>query len=127
MIRMPVLIRRAGRPWNAGSSRYRRPAMTEAYSVNLAAAARAACGCHGPAPGRVVRRPDSSEPSFRRATGQPGDLPYPIGARDQALYVPGRMRVREIVPAGATTRYCRRSIPHVTTSGGSWRRPALPR
>jgi hypothetical protein len=28
----------------------------------------AACGCHVPAPGRVVRRRHSSEPSFRRAT-----------------------------------------------------------
>jgi hypothetical protein len=38
---------------------------------------------------------------------QPGDLLYPIGACDQVLYVPGRMRVRKIVPVGATTRYYR--------------------
>ena len=28
----------------------------------------------------------------------PGDLLYPIGVRDQGLYVFGRMRVQEIVP-----------------------------
>jgi hypothetical protein len=44
--------------------------------------------------------PHSSEPSFRRATVQPGDLLYPIGVCDQVLYVLGRMRVREIVPVG---------------------------
>jgi hypothetical protein len=42
--------------------------------------------------------PHTSEPSFRRATVQPGDLLYPIGVRDQVLYVLGRMRVQEIVP-----------------------------
>lgn len=42
--------------------------------------------------------PYSSEPSFRRATMQPGDLLYPIGVRDQVLYVFGRMRVQEIIP-----------------------------
>jgi hypothetical protein len=40
--------------------------------------------------------PHSSEPSFRRAAVQPGDLLYPIGVRDQVLYVFGRMRVQEI-------------------------------
>src|SRR5690242_15047718 len=43
--------------------------------------------------------PHTSEPSFRRATVQPGDLLYPIGVCDQVLYVLGRMRVKEIVPA----------------------------
>jgi hypothetical protein len=43
--------------------------------------------------------PHTSEPSFRRATVHPGDLLYPIGVRDQVLYVFGRMRVQEIVPA----------------------------
>jgi hypothetical protein len=42
--------------------------------------------------------PHTSEPSFRRATVQPGNLLYPIGVRDQVLYVFGRMRVQEIVP-----------------------------
>jgi hypothetical protein len=42
--------------------------------------------------------PHSSEPSFWPATVQPGDLQYPIGVRDQVLYVFGRMRVQEIVP-----------------------------
>jgi hypothetical protein len=41
--------------------------------------------------------PHTSEPSFRRATVQPGDLLYPIGVCDQVLYVFGRMRVQEIV------------------------------
>jgi hypothetical protein len=44
--------------------------------------------------------PHTSEPSFRRATVQPGDLLYPIGVCDQVLYVLGRMRVKEIVPVG---------------------------
>jgi hypothetical protein len=43
--------------------------------------------------------PHTSEPSFRRATVQPGDLLYPIGVCDQVLYALGRMRVKEIVPA----------------------------
>ena len=42
--------------------------------------------------------PHSSEPSFRRATVQPGDLLYPIGVRDQVLYVFGCMHVQEIIP-----------------------------
>ncbi|HEV3381003.1 MAG TPA: hypothetical protein VG142_08495 [Trebonia sp.] len=41
--------------------------------------------------------PHTSEPSFRRATVQPGDLLYPIGVCDQVLYVFGRMRVQEII------------------------------
>jgi hypothetical protein len=44
--------------------------------------------------------PHLSEPSFRRATVQPGDLLYPIGLCDQVLYVLGRMRVQQIVPVG---------------------------
>jgi hypothetical protein len=44
--------------------------------------------------------PHTSEPSFRRATVQPGDLLYPIGVCDQVLYVFGRMRVQEIIPVG---------------------------
>jgi hypothetical protein len=43
--------------------------------------------------------PHLSQPSFRRATVQPGDLLYPIGICDQALYVFGRMRVQEIIAA----------------------------
>jgi hypothetical protein len=42
--------------------------------------------------------PHTSEPSFRRATVQPGDVLYPIGVRDGVVYVFGRMRVQEIVP-----------------------------
>ncbi|MER7283694.1 hypothetical protein ABT369_55680 [Dactylosporangium sp. NPDC000244] len=40
--------------------------------------------------------PHLSEPSFRRAAVQAGDLLYPIGVHRQVLYVFGRMRVREI-------------------------------
>jgi hypothetical protein len=43
--------------------------------------------------------PHLSQPSFRRATVQRGDLLYPIGICDQALYVFGRMRVQEIIAA----------------------------
>lgn len=44
--------------------------------------------------------PHTSEPSFRRATVEPGDMLYPIGVYRQVLYVLGRMRVREIIPVG---------------------------
>ncbi|HEX6448814.1 MAG TPA: hypothetical protein VF060_05070 [Trebonia sp.] len=44
--------------------------------------------------------PHTSEPSFRRATVQPGDALYPIGVCNQVLYVLGRMRVQEIVQVG---------------------------
>jgi hypothetical protein len=44
--------------------------------------------------------PHLSEPSFRRAAVQPGDLLYPIGVCNQVLYVLGRMRVQQIVPVG---------------------------
>ncbi len=44
--------------------------------------------------------PHLSEPSFRRATVQPGDLLYPIGVGDQVLYVFGRLRVHEIIAVG---------------------------
>lgn len=46
--------------------------------------------------------PHTSEPSFRRATVQPGDLLYPIGLCDQVLYVFGRMRVEQIIPVGGS-------------------------
>jgi hypothetical protein len=46
--------------------------------------------------------PHISEPSFRRATVQPGDLLYPIGVCRQVLYVFGRMRVQEIIPVGGS-------------------------
>jgi hypothetical protein len=44
--------------------------------------------------------PHSSQPSFRCATVQPGDLLYPIGVRGRVLHVFGRMRVHEIIPVG---------------------------
>jgi hypothetical protein len=50
--------------------------------------------------------PHISEPSFRRATVQPGDLLYPIGLCDQVLYVFGRMRVQEIIPVGDLGQPC---------------------
>jgi hypothetical protein len=48
--------------------------------------------------------PHTSQPSFGRATVQPGDLLYPIGVCGQVLYVFGRMRVREIVPVDGDRR-----------------------
>jgi hypothetical protein len=44
--------------------------------------------------------PHRSQPSFRRATVQPGDVLYPIGVCGQVLYVLGRMCVQQIVAAG---------------------------
>lgn len=49
--------------------------------------------------------PHTSEPSFRKATVQPGDVLYPIGVRDGVVYVFGRMRVQEIVPVGGDEDY----------------------
>lgn len=46
--------------------------------------------------------PHNSQPSFRRATVQPGDLLYPIGMRNCVLYVFGCLRVQEIVPVGGS-------------------------
>ena len=45
--------------------------------------------------------PHTSEPSFRRATVQPGDLLYPIGVCDFILHVFGRMRVQEVADVGS--------------------------
>jgi hypothetical protein len=59
--------------------------------------------------------PHTSEPSFRRATVQPGDLLYPIGVCDQVLYVLGRISVSEIVQVGDDQ------------GGDSWPLPAPPR
>ena len=53
--------------------------------------------------------PHSSEPSFRRAAVQPGDLLYPIGVCDQVLYVFGRMRVQEIIALDDDDRQSRLS------------------
>jgi hypothetical protein len=63
--------------------------------------------------------PHNSEPSFRRATVQPGDLLYPIGVRDQVLYVFGRMRVQEIVPLDSDDQQSR--LGHYFTHYGGWR------
>ncbi|WP_203655942.1 hypothetical protein [Actinocatenispora rupis] len=55
----------------------------------------------GPSPLAVLfGGPHSSEPSFRRAAVRTGDVLYPIGVCDQALYVFGRMRVRQIRVVG---------------------------
>jgi hypothetical protein len=48
--------------------------------------------------------PHSYQPSFQRATVQPGDLIYLIGVRSQVLYVFGRMRVKEIIAVGGDPR-----------------------
>ena len=74
--------------------------VSEAYSVYWPQARwRQAAGVARPL-GLLFGGPHTSEPSFRRATVQPGDQLYPIGLCDQVLYVFGRMRVKEIIPVG---------------------------
>lgn len=74
--------------------------MSEAYSVYWPQARwRHTAGIAEPL-GLLFGGPHISEPSFRRATVQSGDLLYPIGVCDQMLYVFGRMRVQEIIPVG---------------------------
>jgi hypothetical protein len=63
--------------------------------------------------------PHSSEPSFRRAAVQPGDLLYPVGVRDQVLYVFGRMRVQEIVSLDGDDRQSR--LSHFFDRYREWR------
>jgi hypothetical protein len=92
----------------------------------LAAAAMGSRGCAGQRLAVLSGGPHRSEPSFRRATVQPGDLLYPVGACDQVLYVPGRMRVQQIVPAGEDPELLRSTLPG-TVPGGSWGRPVPPR
>ena len=62
--------------------------------------------------------PHTSEPSFRRATVQPGDLLYPIGVCEQVLYVFGRMRVQEIIPVDDSDQ---RSLDEYFSRYGIWR------
>jgi hypothetical protein len=74
--------------------------VSEAYSVYWPQARwRQAAGVAEPL-SLLFGGPHTSEPSFRRATVQPGDLLYPIGLCDQVLYVFGRMRVQQIIPVG---------------------------
>jgi hypothetical protein len=54
--------------------------------------------------------PHQSEPSFRRATVQPSDLLYPIGMRDQVLYVFGRMRAQQIIPLDSDDQQSRLAL-----------------
>jgi hypothetical protein len=61
--------------------------------------------------------PHTSEPSFRRATVRPGDLLYPIGVRDQVLYLFGRMRVREIIHLDDDQRLLKEYLARY----GAWR------
>jgi len=69
------------------------------YSV-LAAAAMAARSRSGPADGRAIRRSAHFRAQLPARDHPTGDLLYPIGVCDQALYVLGRLRVKEIVPVG---------------------------
>src|SRR5580693_4204492 len=108
---MPGIMRRAVREASeaqvaaCGASRDVRPgrycaAMSEAYSVYWPRQrwrrATGVCQCLAV----LFGGPHLSEPSFRRAAVQPGDLLYPIGVCNQVLYVLGRMRVQQIVPVG---------------------------
>jgi hypothetical protein len=71
--------------------------VSEAYSVYWPQARwRQAAGVAKPL-SLLFGGPHTSEPSFRRATVQPGDLLYPIGLCEQVLYDFGRMRVQEII------------------------------
>jgi hypothetical protein len=42
----------------------------------------------------------TASPASGRAAVPPGDQVYPIGVCDEVLYVLGRMRVQQIIPAG---------------------------
>ena len=58
-----------------------------------------------------------------RAVVQPGDLLYPIGGCDEVLYMPGRMRVRQIIAVGED----RVLLQETSAQHGPWRsrpRPA---
>jgi hypothetical protein len=63
--------------------------------------------------------PHSSEPSFRRAAVQPGDLLYPIGVRDRVLYVFGRMRVQDIALLDGDDQQSR--LDHYLARYAEWR------
>ena len=66
--------------------------------------------------------PHSSEPSFRRAAVQPGGLlypVYPVGVRDQVLYVFGRMRVQEVISLEGDDRQSR--LSHYFARYRGWR------
>jgi hypothetical protein len=77
-----------------------RPGMSEAYSVYWPQPRWRQAACVSQRLAVPFGGPHRSEPSFRRAAVQPGDLLYPIGVCDQVLYVLGRMRVQQIVPVG---------------------------
>jgi hypothetical protein len=63
--------------------------------------------------------PHHSEPSFRRATVRPGDLLYPIGVRDQVLYVFGRMCAQQIIPLDGDDQLSR--LGHYFAQYPEWR------
>lgn len=63
--------------------------------------------------------PHQSEPGFRRSTVQPGDLLYPIGVRDQVLYVFGRMRAQQINPPESDDQQSR--LSHYLAPYPQWR------
>ena len=106
----------SGSSWNVRPGRYC-AAVSEAYSVYWPQRRwrRAAGVCQRLAV--LFGGPHSSEPSFRRATVQPGDMLYPIGVCDQVLYVLGRMRVREIVLVGGD----RALLEEYLARYGAWR------
>ena len=74
--------------------------MTEAYSVYWPQSRWQRAASVGQCLTVLFGGPHHSEPSFRRAAVQPGDLLYPIGVCDQVLYVFGRMCVQDIVVVG---------------------------
>lgn len=73
--------------------------MSEAYTVYWPQPRWRQAACVGQRLAVLFGGPHHSTPSFRRATVQTGDLLYPIGVCHQVLYVLGRMRVQQIIPA----------------------------
>jgi hypothetical protein len=59
----------------------------------------------------------TASPASGRAAGRPGDLLYPIGVCDAVRYVLGRMRVRQIIPAGED----RALLQETLAQHGPWR------
>jgi len=94
--------------------------MSEAYTVYWPQPRWRQAACVGQRLAMLFGGPHHSTPSFRRATVQPADLLYPIGVCHQVLYVLGRMRVQQIVPAGGDQALLQEYLARY----GSWRFPA---
>jgi hypothetical protein len=67
--------------------------------------------------------PHHCRPASGRVAVQPGDLLYPIGVCDEVLYVLGRMRVHQVIPAGEDRALLQETLAQ-HGPWRSWRRPA---